>query len=141
MVPGREKPGSDVSGAPQEQGRARGMGRVEAWGVGEDNHKGPWPQGHLHQRGSLDPEPPPAKSHQPLGEGSRHRGLRLPPEPHRPLPLKKLLNEQQLCAPAAQPQPLPSGALCIGHCWDVSEEHRAPCPEVSPAVAALAACC
>lgn len=36
----------------------------------------------------------------------------------------------RFCALAAQPQPLPSGILCTGYFWDVSEEHLRPvCPQ------------
>lgn len=97
VAPGREKWARDVSGASQEQERARVTGRGRVQGTGEESHQGPLARGHLYQRGSLDPKWPPARSSGPLGRrklASRAEpAVRAPPR----LSLKKLLGERRLC--------------------------------------------
>lgn len=111
MASGREKRARHVSGASQEQARARVTGRGRVEGMGEESHQGPLPRGHLYQRGSLDPKWPPARSSGPLGQrklASRAEpAVRAPPR----LSLKKLLDERQALPPAA----LPQSPTCFTH--------------------------
>lgn len=109
-----EKWAWDVSGASQEQERTRVTGRGRVKDMGEENHQGALPRGHLYQRGSLDPKWPPARSSGPLGQrklASRAEpAVRAPPR----LSLKKLLDEWQALPPAAPPQPLHCALATFG---------------------------